>query len=373
MGHHHDRARGDSQCHRGRREAPADRSTSGSCAARLYWGARPPSYPSLREMHTRPAPDRHLLRPRLPRPAAGPRRAEPLGPRRAPRRTRCATPRSRSARAATTALRHAGYHPGRFNRLMLFTEQCHAAVVGGAAARAAELDPLPVTRDGDPGPRARAQPGPRARLRRGLPAGRTTRRPRWHVPARGVRRQLGRDGPLEGLLLGAGAGPARLGGKIRDVAGSGTFRLADVQRSRSADQALRIRAGRTTYWVEYQPQHSPVIGRTIPGVMIRRQVDGGPVELVDASPGNPTGIAYPDGDLTNSALPVGQQPDHAGAHPDHHGRDRAARHGARRVRPDHRGPRRARRPVRCPGAVVVATRSAGTRRPTTGRSSSATG
>jgi hypothetical protein len=57
--------------------------------------------------------------------------------------------------------------------------------------------------------------------------------------------------------------------------------------------------------VEYQPEHSPQVGRTIPGVMIRRQVAGGPVEMIDASPGNPTGIAYPDGDLTNSALPVG--------------------------------------------------------------------
>ena len=39
--------------------------------------------------------------------------------------------------------------------------------------------------------------------------------------------------------------------------------------------------------------------------MIRRQVGHGPVEMIDASPGNPTGIAYPDRDLTNSALPVG--------------------------------------------------------------------
>ncbi len=31
----------------------------------------------------------------------------------------------------------------------------------------------------------------------------------------------------------------------------------------------------------------------------------GPVELVDASPGNPSGIAYPDSDLTNPALPAG--------------------------------------------------------------------
>jgi hypothetical protein len=39
--------------------------------------------------------------------------------------------------------------------------------------------------------------------------------------------------------------------------------------------------------------------------MIRRQVGRGPVEMIDASPGNPTGIAFPDRDLTNPALPVG--------------------------------------------------------------------
>jgi hypothetical protein len=99
----------------------------------------------------------------------------------------------------------------------------------------------------------------------------------------------------------------RLGwaGRITTVRGSGTYPLADVEHSGSAPQALRIEAGRTTYWVEYQPEHSPQVGRTIPGVMIRRQVGDGPVEIIDASPGNPAGIAFPDRDLTNPALPVG--------------------------------------------------------------------
>jgi hypothetical protein len=99
----------------------------------------------------------------------------------------------------------------------------------------------------------------------------------------------------------------RLGwaGRIRAVRSSGTYTVADVEHSGTATQALRITAGRTTYWVEYQPEHSPQVGRTIPGVMIRRQVGRGPVEIIDASPGNPTGIAYPDRDLTNAALPVG--------------------------------------------------------------------
>jgi hypothetical protein len=99
----------------------------------------------------------------------------------------------------------------------------------------------------------------------------------------------------------------RLGwaGRVRKVQRPGTYRLADVAHAHAADQALRVRQGRTTYWVEYQAQHSPEVGRTIPGVMIRRQVGHGPVEIIDASPGNPTGISYPDGDLTNAALPVG--------------------------------------------------------------------
>ena len=35
---------------------------------------------------------------------------------------------SAAARITAAALTQAGYHPGRFNRLMIFTEQCNAAV-----------------------------------------------------------------------------------------------------------------------------------------------------------------------------------------------------------------------------------------------------
>ncbi|MGC4108967.1 MAG: fibronectin type III domain-containing protein [Nocardioides sp.] len=125
------------------------------------------------------------------------------------------------------------------------------------------------------------------------------------MPRDRVRRQLGRDGPLTGLVLGAD--PVRLGwaGRVARVRHDGTYTVADIEHAHSAYQALRIRAGRTTYWVEYQRQHSPVVGRTIPGVMIRRQIGHGPVEMSTPRPGNPTGIVFPDADLTDPALPVG--------------------------------------------------------------------
>ena len=303
MGHHHDRARGDSHATvvAGKLRPPEHVRL---LAARLYWGARPPSYPSLRQMHT----DLRRTATYYAHVSRGRQQVRVTVSRwvhvRASADTMCNT-QIGSARAATTALRHAGYHPGRFDRLMLFTEQCHAA------SSAAQL------------------PGRLSWIRYPSPGMATLVHELGHNLGLGhaygvVCRQDGRRVALGGTCLPVEYGDSwdamghskgffsapelvRLGwaGKIRDVRGSGTFRLADVQRSRSADQALRIRSGRTTYWVEYQPQHSPVIGRTIPGVMIRRQVDGGPVELVDASPGNPTGISYPDGDLTNSALPVG--------------------------------------------------------------------
>jgi Gametolysin peptidase M11 len=101
---------------------------------------------------------------------------------------------------------------------------------------------------------------------------------------------------------------SRLGwaGAVATASTSGSYRLADVEHSGRALQGVRIpAAGRVTYWVEYQPEHSTEIGRSIPGVTIRRQVGRGPVEIVDASPGNPAGIADSDRDLSNPALPVG--------------------------------------------------------------------
>lgn len=281
-------------------------------AARLYWGARPPSYPSTTSIRRdlrktadyfdRVSRGRQHVRTTLTRWVHVDVSGDVM----------CNT-QGRSVRAASAALRRAGYHPARFNRLMILTEQCNAA------ASAAQL------------------PGRVSWIRYRNPGMPTLVHELGHnlglEHAFGVVcRQGGRRVSLGGACLPVAYGDSwdamghskgffsaaalvRLGwaGTIERVRESGTYQVADVAHSGRANQALRIRSGTTTYWVEYQPEHSPEIGRTIPGVMIRRQVAGGPVELIDASPGNPTGIDYPDADLTNAALPVGSSlttPDH---------------------------------------------------------------
>jgi len=273
-------------------------------AARFYWGARPPAYPSTaqlqRDLGRTSDYFAHVSRGREHVHVTLTRwvRVRVSGD------VMCNTQR-RSVAAANAALRRAGYHPARFNRLMIFSEQCNAA------ASAAEL------------------PGRVSWIRFRSPGMATLVHELGHNL--GLEHAYGvicrHDGRR--VALGAGCLPVEYGdswdamghstgyfsvpvlarldwaGTIRTVRRSGTFRLADVERARTANQALRIRAGATTYWVEYQSEHSPQVGRTIPGVMIRRQVGRGPVEMIDASPGNPTGIAYPDRDLTNPALPVG--------------------------------------------------------------------
>jgi hypothetical protein len=273
-------------------------------AARLYWGDRHPSYPSADRLHrdleqtagyfARVSRGRQHVRATL----------TPWVHVDVSGDVMCNT-EGRSIRAASTALRRAGYHPARFNRLMIFTEQCNSA------SSAAQL------------------PGRVTWIRYRAPGMATLVHELGHnmglehaygVVCREDGRRVALGGacqPVEygdswdamGHSRGFFSAPSlvRLGwaGKVQHVRRSGAYRLADVEHAHTANQALRVRAGDTTYWVEYQPEHSPEIGRTIPGVMIRRQVKGGPVEMIDASPGNPTGIAYPDRDLTNSALPVG--------------------------------------------------------------------
>ncbi len=273
-------------------------------AARLYWGRRHPSYPSTQKVSHDLGKTaewyRHVSRGRQHVRVTVTRWVHVT----ASGDVMCNT-QGRSIDAARSALRRAGYHPSRFNRLMIFTEQCDAA------ASAAQL------------------PGQVSWIRYRAPGVPTLVHELGHnmglEHAYGVVcRQDGRRVALGGSCLpveygdswdamghstGFFSAPAlvRLGwaGKIQDVTTSGTYSVADVARSGADNQALRIQAGRTTYWVEYQPEHSPQVGRTIPGVMIRREVGRGPVEMIDASPGNPTGIAFPDRDLTNSALPVG--------------------------------------------------------------------
>jgi hypothetical protein len=220
----------------------------------------------------------------------------------------CNTQR-RSVRVARAALRRAGYHPERFNRLMIFTEQCEAAA--SAAQRPGRVSWI---RFRSPGMATLVHElGHNLGLEHayGLVCHQGTRRVALSSrPGRDCRAvEYGDSWDAMGHSRGFFSAPTlvRLGwaGRIARVRRAGTYTLADVEHAHKAYQALRIRAGRTTYWVEYQREHSPQIGRVIPGVMIRRQVGHGPVEIIDASPGNPAGIAYPDRDLTNPALPPG--------------------------------------------------------------------
>ncbi|HEX3932562.1 MAG TPA: hypothetical protein VHW64_17840 [Nocardioides sp.] len=305
---HHGRAagasadRGDTR-HHGRDRVHAPRRVH-LLAARLYWGRRPPSFPSTHRMHQdlrqtarfyrRVSRGRQHIHVRV-------TRWVHVG---IPGDLMCNSQR-RSLRAATAALRRAGYHPAAFDRLMIFTEQCESA------ASVAQL-PGRVTwiRFRDPGMSTLVHElGHNMGLDHayGVVCREGARRVALGGHCRAV--EYGDSWDAMGHSRGSFSVPTlvRLGwaGRVAHVTRDGTYTLADIEHPKAGDQGLRIRAGRTTYWVEYQRQHSPVVGRTIPGVMIRRQVGHGPVEIVDASPGNPTGIAFPDADLTNPALPVG--------------------------------------------------------------------
>ncbi len=274
-------------------------------AARLYWGETPPSYPSTRRARA----DLDRTASYFERVSRGQESFHvtltPWVHVRASAATMCSRQRA-SAHLARRALARAGYHPQRFNRLMLLTEQCNAAVSVGQ------------------------QPGHVSWIRYRNPGMSTLVHELGHnlglEHAYGVVcRQGGLRVPLGGRCRSVEYGDSwdamghsnasfsvptlsRLGwaGGVATASTSGAYVLADVEHSGRALQGLRIPvAGRVTYWVEYQPEHSTEIGRSIPGVSIRRQVGHGPVELVDASPGNPAGIADSDRDLSNPALPAG--------------------------------------------------------------------
>jgi hypothetical protein len=285
-------------------------------AARLYWGPRHPSSPSASQVHhdLRRVADwyAHVSRGREHVRVTVTRWVRV----RASGSAMCDT-EGRSIHAANAGLRRAGYHPGRFNRLMIFTEQCDSAA--SAAQLPGRVSWVRFRAPGVPtlvhelghnlglehayGVVCRRQMADQLVPQR-VALGRATQ----GVSCTAV--EYGDSWDAMGHSSGffSAAALTRLGwaGKIKDVSTSGQYVVADVEHSGTTyNQALRIRAGTTTYWVEYQPEHSPLVGRTIPGVMIRREVGSGPVEIVDAAPGNPAGIPFPDRDLTNPALPVG--------------------------------------------------------------------
>jgi hypothetical protein len=274
-------------------------------AARVYWGAAPPAYPTTR-----------AARADLDRTASYFRRisrgAESFHVTlthwvhvRASAATMCSR-QGASARIARRALARAGYRPQHFDRLMLLTEQCNAAV---SVAQ---------------------QPGQVSWIRYRNPGMSTLVHELGHnlglAHAYGVVCRMGAlRVPLGGRCHSVEYGDSwdamghsnasfsvpvlsRLGwaGAVATASTSGSYRLADVEHPGRALQGVRVPVGgRVTYWVEYQPEHSTTIGRSIPGVIIRRQVRDGRVEIVDASPGNPAEIAFPDPDLSNPALPAG--------------------------------------------------------------------
>ncbi len=273
-------------------------------AARLYWGDAPPSYPTTpgarSDLHRTAAYFRRVSRGREPFRFTLTRWVHV----RASRETMCSR-QAASARIARHALARAGYHPQRFNRLMLLTEQCNAAVsVGQHSGR------LSWVRFRHPGPATLVHElGHNLGLRHAY--GVVCRQGRLRVPLGGHCRSVeyGDSWDAMGHSNASFSVPvlARLGwaGRIDTATVSGSFHLADVEHPGHSLQGVRIPVGGTTYWVEYQPEHSTQVGHSLPGVTIRRQVGHGRVEIVDASPGNPTGLAFPDRDLNNPALPVG--------------------------------------------------------------------
>jgi hypothetical protein len=107
----------------------------------------------------------------------------------------------------------------------------------------------------------------------------------------------------------------RLGwsGRVVTADRSGTWTLRDAAHSGSGVQALRVRSGRTTYWLEYRtdpdaikksPGNFAITG--VPGLQIRLDTGQRSLRILDAAPGNPDdSLAYPDPDLVSAALPVG--------------------------------------------------------------------
>jgi hypothetical protein len=278
-------------------------------AARVYWGTRHPSYPSTRSesrvlrqtasYFERISHGRQSFRTTL----------TPWIHVDASRYTICDT-QAGSRVATVAALRKAGYRVGRYNRLMILAEQCNNAYSVGQ-----QPGHVSWIRYRDPGPATMVHElGHNLGLSHAY--GLICMQDGYRVALGGTCRAIeyGDDWDAMGHSKASYSVPilARLGwaGRVVTVdastGGDHTFRIADVEHPGSGIQAVRIRVSPTlSYWIEYQPMRSPVVGRSIPGVTIRRDLGTASMQLIDASPGNPSDLAFPDRDLENPALPVG--------------------------------------------------------------------
>ena len=273
-------------------------------AARVYWGAAHPAYPSTRRAtrdlgatasyYDRISRGHETVRFTLTRWIHVNADADTMCNR-----------LPAAARLTTAALTRAGYHPGRFNRLMIFTEQCNAAV--SAAQQPGRLSWI---RYRNPGPATLIHElGHNLGLGHayGLVCSDVDHRVTLGGSCHSV--EYGDSWDAMGHSRASFSVPVlqRLGWapRVAPAGARGSFRIAAVERPGRGRQALRIPVGRTTYWIEYQPEHLTQVGRSTAGVTIRRQVGQGRVQILDAAPGNPTALPYPDADLTNAALPVG--------------------------------------------------------------------
>ena len=108
----------------------------------------------------------------------------------------------------------------------------------------------------------------------------------------------------------------RLGwaGHVATAKRSGTWTLRDAERSGQGTQALRVRSGEASYWLEYHTnpvalaESTATFGiRGVPGLQIRLDTGGDSLRILDADPGNPAEyLTFPDPDFVNVALPVGR-------------------------------------------------------------------
>jgi hypothetical protein len=103
-------------------------------------------------------------------------------------------------------------------------------------------------------------------------------------------------------------------GRVATTRRPGTWTLRDAERADRGLQALRVRSGAVSYWLEYHTDpvalaaSAGTIGiRGVPGLEIRLGTGTEPLQILDAAPGNPdASLTFPDPDFVDVALPVGR-------------------------------------------------------------------